>query len=200
MPGPFIVKTVSRIHAGKAAAYRPRVEEICQLAEEREPRLLAFHIYVTEDEDSEVVVQVHPDAESMQHHLQVLGEKVRATAEYTDFESLEIYGELNDALRHWLPHVTEGIEFTLHSTHGAVSRDSRVPTELANSYRSATPMPTSRYNRRSRTRPSAFTGRCSRTPPCLRVQCTWRAQISATADADADRAARSASAARCEPV
>lgn len=62
-----------------------------------------FHIYVTDDESSQVVVQVHPDAESMQHHLQEFGEKVRATAGFGDFESLEIYGELNDALRQWLP-------------------------------------------------------------------------------------------------
>jgi len=53
----------------------------------------------------------------MQHHLQVLGEKVRATAHYSDFESLEIYGELNEALSEWLPQVIEGIEFKLYSTH-----------------------------------------------------------------------------------
>ena len=81
MTGPFIVKTISRIHEGKGEEYRPLVEEICRLAEELEPRLLAFHIYVSEDESSEVVVQVHPDAESMQTHLQALGEKVRATVE-----------------------------------------------------------------------------------------------------------------------
>ena len=123
MSGPFIIKTVSRIHPGQVSAYRPLAEEICQLAEEREPRLHAFHIYVTEDETSEVVIHIHPDAESMEHHLQVLGEKVRATGEFTDFESLEIYGELNDALREWLPYVTEGIEFTHHSVHwGGFSR------------------------------------------------------------------------------
>jgi hypothetical protein len=114
MSAPFIVKTVSRIHTGKGAAYRPLAEEICRLAEEREPRLLAFHIFVNEDETSEVVIQIHPDAESMQHHLEVLGRKVRETAEYTDFESLEIYGQPNDAILEWLPRVTEGISFTLH--------------------------------------------------------------------------------------
>ena len=117
MSAPFIVKTVSRIHPGKASEYRPSVEEICRLAEEREPRLLAFHIFVTEDESSEVVIQIHPDAASLQHHLEVLGEKVRATADYTDFESLEIYGEPNEAILEWLPFVTEGIRFTLHPTH-----------------------------------------------------------------------------------
>lgn len=117
MAGPFIVKTVSRIHPEKADAYRPLVEEICQLAEEREPRLLAFHIYLTEDKSSEVVVQIHPDAESMQHHLKELGEKIQATGEFGDFESLEIYGELNDGLREWLPYVTDGIKFTHHASH-----------------------------------------------------------------------------------
>ena len=72
---------------------------------------------MTEDVTSEVVVQVHPDAESTQLHLQALGDKVRATADFSDFESLEIYGQLNDALREWLPHVTEGIRFTHHPTH-----------------------------------------------------------------------------------
>ena len=67
-----------------------------------EPALLAFHIYVTDDESSEVVVQIHPDAESMQHHLRELGEKVRATGEFTDFDSLEIYGEPSDGLRKWV--------------------------------------------------------------------------------------------------
>lgn len=114
MSAPFIVKTVSRVHDGKAAAYRPLAEEICTIAEEQEPRLLAFHIFVTEDERTEVVIQVHPDAESMQHHLEVLGQKVRETADYTDFESLEIYGQPNEALLAWLPHVTEGIKFTLY--------------------------------------------------------------------------------------
>jgi len=52
----------------------------------------------------------------MQHHLEVLGQKVRETADYTDFESLEIYGQPNDVLLEWLPHLTEGIRFTLHPT------------------------------------------------------------------------------------
>ena len=63
-----------------------------------------------------MVIQIHPDAESMQHHLEVLGREVRETADYSDFESLEIYGQPNEALLEWLPHVTEGIRFTLHPT------------------------------------------------------------------------------------
>ena len=59
MSGPFIVRSVSRIHPGKVDTYRPVAAEFCRLAEEREPRLLGFHIYVSEDRSSEVVIQIH---------------------------------------------------------------------------------------------------------------------------------------------
>jgi quinol monooxygenase YgiN len=114
---PFIVKSVSRIHPGKADAYRPVVAEFCKLAEEREPRLLGFHIYVDEDRSSETVIQIHPDADSMQHHLDVMGPQVRETFAFTDFERLEIYGEPNDALEEWIPRVSQGIAFTFHPVH-----------------------------------------------------------------------------------
>lgn len=117
MSAPFVVKAVSTIHPGKAEAYRPLAAEICSLAEEHEPRLMAFHIFVSEDETSEVVLQVHPDAGSMQYHLKVLGEKVRETFAYSDFQSLEIYGQPNEALMKWLPKVTDGVQFTLHPVH-----------------------------------------------------------------------------------
>ena len=117
MSAPFIVRSVSRIHTGQADAYEPVAAEFCRLAEEQEPRLLGFHIYVSEDRSSEVVIQIHPDAESMQHHLAVMSPYVRETFAFTDFESLEIYGEPNDALRAWIPRVSEGIAFTHHPVH-----------------------------------------------------------------------------------
>ncbi len=55
--------------------------------------------------------------ESMQRHLEVMGEKVRETFAFTDFESLEIYGEPNDALKEWIRRVSEGIAFTHHPVH-----------------------------------------------------------------------------------
>ena len=117
MSGPFIVKTVSTIHPGKAEAYAPLAREICRLVQEKEPRALGFHIYATEDQSSEVVLQIHPDAESMQYHLEVLREKVRETFAYGDFKSLEIYGELNPALQDWFKRVSKGINATVYPVH-----------------------------------------------------------------------------------
>ena len=53
----------------------------------------------------------------MQHHLEVMGEKVRETFAFTDFESLEICGEPNEELKEWLAAVGQGIELTLYAAH-----------------------------------------------------------------------------------
>ena len=61
--------------------------------------------------------------ESMQHHLEVMGEKVRETFAFTEFESLEICGEPNEELKEWLAAVSQGIEFTLYPVHwGGLTR------------------------------------------------------------------------------
>jgi hypothetical protein len=54
--------------------------------------VLAFNIWVSEKADSEVVLQIHPDPESLENQLALLGDRVRATLEFADFESLEVHG------------------------------------------------------------------------------------------------------------
>ena len=117
MSGPFIVKTTSTIHPGKANAYTPLAREICELVQEKEPRVLGFHIYTNDDQSSEVVIQIHPDAESMQYHINLVREKVRETFGYTDFESLEIYGAVSDELGKWIERVSEGVPVSLYPVH-----------------------------------------------------------------------------------
>ena len=116
MDGPFVVRAKSRIRPGTAEAYKPLAREICRLVEEREPRVLAFNIWVDEAEGSEVVLQVHPDAASLEHHLELLGEKVTSTFEYADFESLEVYGPPSERLRAIFESESQ-VHVTFHSIH-----------------------------------------------------------------------------------
>jgi hypothetical protein len=57
--------------------------------------LLGFHIHVSDDGSSEVVLQIHPDAESMQHHLEVMGEGSRDVC----LRRLREFGDLRRAQR-----------------------------------------------------------------------------------------------------
>jgi hypothetical protein len=117
MAAPFIIKATSAIHPGKADAYRPIAAEFCRLTEEAEPRLHGFHIFTSEDERTEVVLQIHPDPESFQHHLAVMGEKVRETFAFADWTSLEVFGQPGDALMQTLIQATNGIPLAVYPGH-----------------------------------------------------------------------------------
>lgn len=93
MSGPFVVVTRSRVKPGKADECSAWLEKFCDLVNEREPRILAFHTYADEEGRLSATVQVHPDAESMEFHFRAMGDELKAMHEYLDdVVSVELFG------------------------------------------------------------------------------------------------------------
>ena len=82
MSGPFIFIATNRLKPGAYEAERRRVPGLVDFIEGGEPRLLAFNEYVNADRTEVTVVQVHPDAASMEFHMGVVGE--RAASAYAE--------------------------------------------------------------------------------------------------------------------
>lgn len=119
MTGPFIVISRTRAKPGQAEAYAAWCEQFVPLVEENEPRLLAFNVYESDDHGSSVVVQVHPDAESMEYHLKLFAEKVSEIFDDVDVESVELCGPPSPALAEWVRHGIEGLPVMQHPVHRA---------------------------------------------------------------------------------
>jgi len=100
MSGPFIFIATNRLKPGALEAEKRRVPQLCEFIEANEPRVLAFNEYVDDDGSEVAVVQVHPDAESMEFHLGVVREQAeRAYAETLDSTiSIQVYGMPSDAV------------------------------------------------------------------------------------------------------
>lgn len=95
MSAPFIFIGTHRVKPGKLEEFKAWFANyIDTTVEPKEPRLLSFEAYTDRDTNTVTVVQVHPDAESMVHHMKVITEHI-ATA-YADFLEREsryqIYG------------------------------------------------------------------------------------------------------------
>ncbi len=75
MVEPFIFIATNRLKPGALEAERQRVPELSAFIEASEPRLLAFNEYVNQDGTEVAVVQVHPDAASMEFHMGVVRER-----------------------------------------------------------------------------------------------------------------------------
>ena len=100
MSGPFIFIATNRLREGKLAAERERARDVSSFIEANEPQLLAFNEYANGEGTEVGVVQMHPDAPSMELHMEVVAERAaRAYAETLDATtSIQVYGEPSDAV------------------------------------------------------------------------------------------------------
>ena len=100
MSGPFIFIATNKLREGKLAAERDRAADLGSFIEANEPQVLAFNEYVNDDGTEVGVVQIHPDAASMEFHMDVVAERAaRAYAETLEATtSIQVYGEPSDAV------------------------------------------------------------------------------------------------------
>lgn len=107
MVEPFIYVSTHTIREGKHEDVRAWYREFLELVEAKEPRLFASHLYFNEDQTEGTVVLIHPDADSMDRHLQVAGDKIGEGLGLAPVESIQIYGTPGAVLREVLRHNEE---------------------------------------------------------------------------------------------
>jgi hypothetical protein len=100
MSTPFIFIATNKLKPGRLEAERRRVPGLSDFIEANEPRLIAFHEYANEDGTEVGVVQIHPDADSMEFHMQVIRQRAeQAYAETLDATtSIQVYGPPSEAI------------------------------------------------------------------------------------------------------
>jgi len=100
MSGPFIFIATNRLKPGKLDHERARVPDLVDFIEANEPRLIAFNEYANEEGTEVAVVQVHPDADSMAFHMEVIADRAAAAyAETVDATtSIQVFGTPSDVV------------------------------------------------------------------------------------------------------
>jgi hypothetical protein len=122
---PLIYISTWRIKEGKLEDYKQFTKEFLEIIKAKEPQLIAIHLFLSEDGTEVTSIQVHPDAASMDTHMQtvekVLGEDMGEWVERVDFiepKHLEIYGNPSaDLLEADQPLVESGIERSIKPLH-----------------------------------------------------------------------------------
>lgn len=120
MSAPFIFIATNQLRVGKLAAERERASELSAFIESSEPQLLAFNEYASEDGAEVSVVQVHPDAASMEFHMETVAERAaRAYAETLEATtSIQVYGEPSPAVLEMLRRQAgAGVPMTIRRQH-----------------------------------------------------------------------------------
>jgi hypothetical protein len=82
----------SVIRKGKLTEVRAGIAELVEFTERQEPQLIAYSFYINEDDSRLTVVAVHPDAASMELHLQVGAPIFQKFSDLIELEAIEVYG------------------------------------------------------------------------------------------------------------
>jgi hypothetical protein len=120
MQEPLIFIATNRLKPGRLDRERARVPGLVEFVEANEPRLIAFNEYVNEAGDEVSVVQVHPDAASMEAHIAIVAERARtAYAETLDATvRIQVFGQPSEEMLAALQQQAgEGVEIALHTEY-----------------------------------------------------------------------------------
>ena len=98
----------------------PRVPGLVDFIQAGEPRLLAFNEYTNAERTEVTVVQVHPDAASMEAHMEIVRE--RAQAAYADTLDatvrIQVFGQPTEAILETLrQQAGSGVEIRVNGEH-----------------------------------------------------------------------------------
>jgi hypothetical protein len=120
VPAPIIFIATNRLKAGRLDLERARVPGLVEFIEANEPRLIAFNEYVNDAGDEVTVVQVHPDAESVEAHLEIVGERAQeAYAQTLDATvRIQVFGRPTQAILETLrQQASGGVEISINGEH-----------------------------------------------------------------------------------
>ncbi|HLF74775.1 MAG TPA: antibiotic biosynthesis monooxygenase [Anaerolineales bacterium] len=99
MSEPLIYISTWRIKEGRLEDFKRFIREMVEIYRTNEPQLIAFNVFLNEEETEMTSIQVHPDADSMDFHMQVLeralGEEMSdwvGRADFIEPKHIEIYG------------------------------------------------------------------------------------------------------------
>ena len=119
MAGPFIFVGSHRVRDGKLEEFRADAMSLAEMVEEREPQLLGFNIFLSDDGAEATVIQIHPDADSMLTHMQIAQEHIEKGAEeLLDTQEIRIFGPPNDAVLGMIAQLTQaGVPISVYPAH-----------------------------------------------------------------------------------
>ena len=98
MSMPLIYISTWKIKKGKLETLKRISQELVDLFMEREQQIVAFNTFINEEGTEMTSIQIHPDADSMDSHMKVLGqafaevEGMGEVMELIEPISIEIYG------------------------------------------------------------------------------------------------------------
>ena len=93
MSDAIVYVDISDVREGALERLKEGMKELADFVAANEPRIIAYNVYFSDDGTRMTVVHVHPDAASLEYHMEVAGPVFRRLAGLVTLSSIQIYGE-----------------------------------------------------------------------------------------------------------
>jgi hypothetical protein len=93
MTGKIVYMDRSDVKPGTAADLRTAVANLVRFVEAHEPRIMTYGFYIDDDALTMTLVAVHPDAASLEFHLDIGGPEFRKVGAFITLRTIEVFGE-----------------------------------------------------------------------------------------------------------
>jgi len=116
----------SEIREGSLEELEAGISKLVEFIEAREPQLISYGFYLDGQAAHMTVVAVHPDAASLELHLEIGGPEFRKLADLIELQRIEVYGRPTDnvmrQLRQKAEILGEGAEVFVHELSAGFTR------------------------------------------------------------------------------
>jgi quinol monooxygenase YgiN len=102
MSAPFIFITTHKINPGQLGEFRKLSRQYEEFVHANEPDLLGYYAYLDEVSSEAALVQIHRDAASAEHHMQIAAGKIGQGLAITTTLRAEVYGQPRSIVGHAL--------------------------------------------------------------------------------------------------
>jgi hypothetical protein len=90
---PLVYVDASEVREGALEELKSAIEELVQFIDANVPQILAYGVYLSEEDSQMTVVHMHRDSASLEFHLEVGGPVFRRFADLLTLSSIRVYGE-----------------------------------------------------------------------------------------------------------
>lgn len=99
MSNHIITHTRVRILEGGLELFKQFQKELVEFVDANHPRIIAFTAHINDEGTEAIGVQVHPDSESYELHMQLAASQISEAYNYIEVLHFEVLGDLSDSLR-----------------------------------------------------------------------------------------------------
>jgi hypothetical protein len=98
MTQPIVYVDTSEVRDGRLEELKAAMDDLTEFVKTNEPRLLAYHVYFSDDGTRMTVMHINPDSSSLEFHMNVAGPKFPQIGEFINMLAIDVYGQPDEAL------------------------------------------------------------------------------------------------------